>query len=424
MRQRERWMAPSGSGRRGSSYGGSHRSGGRRYRVAIALVVLVVIALGVVQILRPVPKPTYASSVQIPAATTPAPKVPWPSQGSGVLEIPGVGVLSSFGTSQPIPIASVAKMMTAYLILKDHPLALGQNGPSITLTQADYNTYRQQLAAQDSVMAVAPGEVLTEYQALEGLLLPSADNLAITLANWDAGSVTAFVAKMNATARKLGMTHTIYTDPSGLDAKTQSTPADQLKLAQLFEANPVLAQIASFPQATLPVAGVVYNVDYDLGSNGIVGIKTGSTPSGGNFAFDAQISQGPTPYSVIGVVLGQQGPQPLITALDVGKQVAASLGAEPGTQTIIRQGQAVGSLVVPGQARSVPVVADATVSMIDWQGLPTSSAVSLFHLNYPIAKGAVVGHLSITVGEQHKTIALRAGGAVNAPTLSWRLRRL
>ena len=77
-------------------------------------------------------------------------------------------------------------------------------------------------------MSVAAGERLTERRALQALLLPSANNIAAVLARWDAGPADRFVARMNSTARSLGMTHTRYTDPSGYDDATVSTAADAM----------------------------------------------------------------------------------------------------------------------------------------------------------------------------------------------------
>ena len=130
-------------------------------------------------------------------------------------------------------------------------------------------------------MPVAAGERLTERQALEALLLPSADNMAWILARWDAGSQAAFVARMNATARRLGMTGTSYTDPSGLDSSTTSTAADQVRLGMAAMRVPVLATIAAMPTAVVPVAGVVRNSNTLLGQDGIAGLKTGSTQAAG-----------------------------------------------------------------------------------------------------------------------------------------------
>ena len=87
------------------------------------------------------------------------------------------------------------------------------------------------VSSGQSVAEVKVGEVLTERQALEALLLPSANNLATLLAEWDAGSEVAFVAKMNAMARRMGLVHTRYVDASGYEPGTVSTARDQVRLA-------------------------------------------------------------------------------------------------------------------------------------------------------------------------------------------------
>src|SRR5262249_62106779 len=86
-------------------------------------------------------------------------------------------------------------------------------------------------------------------------LLPSADSMAWILARWAAGSQQAFEAKMNAAARRLGMTGTRYTDPSGLAASTVSTPADQVLLGRAVMAQPVLAGILAAPGPVGPRGG-------------------------------------------------------------------------------------------------------------------------------------------------------------------------
>ena len=147
--------------------------------------------------------------------------------------------------------------MTAYLVLRDHPLGPGEDGPTITLTAADVADTDRRRGRQESVVPVADGEQLTERQALQALLLPSANNIAAVLARWDAGSDDRFVARMNATARSLGMTHTRYTDPSGYDDATVSTAADQVRIVDRAMRLPVFASIVATPSATLPVAGTV-----------------------------------------------------------------------------------------------------------------------------------------------------------------------
>jgi hypothetical protein len=84
--------------------------------------------------------------------------------------------------------------MTAYLVLRDHPLRLGEEGPTVTLIDADVADTDRRRRQQESVLPIAAGEQLSERQALQALLLPSANNIAAVLARWAAGSADRFVA--------------------------------------------------------------------------------------------------------------------------------------------------------------------------------------------------------------------------------------
>src|SRR4029450_11873896 len=152
-------------------------------------------------------------------------------------------------------------------------------------------------------------EQLTELQALQALLLPSANNIATVLARWDARSAERVVARVNATARALGMTHTRYTDPSGYDDATVSTAADQVRIVDRAMRLPVFSSIVATPSATLPVPGPVHTTTRLLGYDGFVGVKTGSTAAaGGCFAFRAIRWIDGKRTTITGVVLGQPGP--------------------------------------------------------------------------------------------------------------------
>jgi serine-type D-Ala-D-Ala carboxypeptidase (penicillin-binding protein 5/6) len=184
------------------------------------------------------------------------PSTVWPANGQAAVQI-GQSQVHAGPHQHAAAIASVAKVMTAYLVLRDHPLGPGEEGPTITLTDADVADTERRNLQQESVVSIAAGEQLTELQALHALLLPSANNIAAVLARWDAGSSERFVARMNAAARSLGMTHTRYTDPSGYDNATVSTAADQVRLVDRAMRLPVFASIVATQSATLPVAGTV-----------------------------------------------------------------------------------------------------------------------------------------------------------------------
>src|SRR6185437_7008171 len=112
------------------------------------------------------------------------PSTVWPAYGQAAFVQTGQSQVQAGPNQHTAAIASVAKVMTAYLVLRDHPLRLGQDGPTITLADTD-----RRLRQRESIVSIAAGERLTERQALQALLLPSANNIAAALARWDAGSV-------------------------------------------------------------------------------------------------------------------------------------------------------------------------------------------------------------------------------------------
>jgi D-alanyl-D-alanine carboxypeptidase (penicillin-binding protein 5/6) len=296
----------------------------RRIRVASLLVVIAAIAAALGYQWLASSSSTAASPVDVlrsehrGALGEALPSTVWPAQGQAAFVQTGQSQIQAGPNQHAAPIASVAKVMTAYLVLRDQPLRAGEEGPTITLTDADVADTDRRRDRQESVVPIAAGEQLTERQALQALLLPSANNIAAVLARWDAGSTDRFVARMNATARSLGMTHTRYTDPSGYDDATVSTAADQVRIVDRAMRLPVFASIVATPSATLPVAGTVHNTNTLLGHNGFVGVKTGSTAAAGScLAFRAIRWIHGKRTTITGVVLGQPG----------NGQVAAGLAA-------------------------------------------------------------------------------------------------
>jgi len=229
--------------------------------------------------------------------------VRWPQQGQAALVL-GNGRPAASTYEQPAPIASLAKVMTAYLTLERYPLSGAQEGFTITVTAAQAQTEAEDAAQDESDVAVQAGEQLTERQLLEALLIPSANNIAQMLATQVAGSEARFITEMNDEARALGMAHTIYTDPSGFDPSTVSTAADQLRVFQHAMRFPVFRQIVSMSSVTLPVAGTVTNFN-PLIAEGYAG-KTGSdSAAGGCLAFFTHVTVGGRRVIAAGVVMGQ-----------------------------------------------------------------------------------------------------------------------
>jgi serine-type D-Ala-D-Ala carboxypeptidase (penicillin-binding protein 5/6) len=326
----------------------------RRIRVASLLVVIAAIAVLGYNVLASSTS-TAESPVDVPrsehrgALREAVPSTVWPADGQAAVQI-GQSQVQAGPNQHAAAIASIAKVMTAYLVLRDHPLRPGQEGPTITLTDADVADTDRRRRQGESVVSIAAGEQLTERQALQALLLPSANNIAAVLARWDAGSEDRFVARMNATARSLGMTHTRYTDPSGYDDTTVSTAADQVRIVDRAMRLPVFASIVATPSATLPVAGTVHNTNRLLGHNGFVGVKTGSTAAaGGCFAFRAILWIDGKRTTITGVVLGQPGDDQVAAGLAAADAMVDRIAGDRATPDL--EPRTLPPLTAPGSQR-------------------------------------------------------------------------
>ena len=309
----------------------------RRRRLLVGVVLVLLLAQPAGQVLND------TSQARAPTARmrhhqrrTYVPAVSWPRQGQAAFVL-GDGRPAASPHEQPVPIASLAKVMTAYLTLKRYPLSGAQDGFTISVTAAQAQAEVQDAAQGQSVVAVRAGEQLTERELLEALLIPSGNNIARMLAALVAGSETRFIAEMNAEARMLGMDHTIYTDPSGFDPSTVSTAADQLRVFRRAMRFPVFRQIVSMASVTLPVAGTLTNYN-PLIAEGYAG-KTGSDSAAkGCLAFFTHVTVGGHGLTAVGVVLGQgQGsdtPVILAAAGEAAKQLVESVAAAIRMRTI------------------------------------------------------------------------------------------
>ena len=314
-------------------------------RVGVVLL-LIVVAASAFNYLRPIPA-VAATHLLHPTEVVPgtAPSLPWPSRGSGAIAVSGLGFVGTSGNEQAIPAASVTKVMTALVVLEDSKLKKGETGANITITDADIRSYEADLADMQSVVKVQAGEQLTLFQVLEGMLIPSGNNLAETAARWDAGSIDAFVAKMNKRAAELHLSHTKFADTSGASASSVSTPTDLTTLGMVAMLNEVFAQIVALGQANLPVAGTVYNVNGLLGQGGIIGIKTGSgLNTGANFLFAANVTVDSRTIVVYGCVMGQPTLQ---IAFATAQALIAAASPALHVRRVIARNQSVAKYTTP-----------------------------------------------------------------------------
>jgi serine-type D-Ala-D-Ala carboxypeptidase (penicillin-binding protein 5/6) len=394
-----------------------------KVKVALLLAAAVV-AVGVVNYLRPIPAVAATSALRaqdvVPGT---APNIPWPSGGSAVIGAAGLGLIASSGNEKPLSAASVTKVMTALVILTDKPLKKDETGPTITITDADVQAYLAGQANKESVVAVQSGEQLTEFQLLQGLLIPSANNFAETLARWDAGSIEAFVAVMNKRAAELHMTQTTFTDTSGASPATTSTPSDLMRLGMEAMKLDVFAQIVGMAQADLPVAGRVYNVDGVLDQSGIIGIKTGSgLAEGANFLFAANASIDGQTVTLYGCVMGLPT---LARAFAAAKSLIASMRSNLHVRRIIAKNQAVASFATPWGGQS-DLLSTVDVDLIEWPGMIVRQRLDApaMVVDKPIAPGTRAGSEHVVLGDYTLDVELVTGSPLYPPGRAWRLTRI
>ncbi len=395
-----------------------HTPARRHSRVRPLIIGLAVVLLiaGIINYCRPLPQPT-AKLTLAPATPAVSPTLAWPDQGQASAAATNYGPLGTSGTVTPLATASIAKVITALCVLNKQPLALGHSGPTYTISPADVAIYQTYLAENGSLIPVTEGEKLTEYQALEALMIPSANNIADSLVRWVFGSQAAYKTYATQFLQSHGFTATqIGPDASGFDPGTVSTASDLATLGQLALKNPVLLEIAGKRSTTLPIVGTVSNYDTVLGVNGITGLKTGNNDSDpGAFLFTANLIVNGTTVPVTGAVMGAPD---LNTALQSSTRLVASLAHGFSEIAIASANEPVGKVTTAWGA-SATIVSKQAVAFVRWNANPV---VEKHQLN-PQVRSGKIGTLTVSAGRIRTGTDLLLAKPLAGPSFWWRLTR-
>ncbi|KOY54385.1 penicillin-binding protein [Streptomyces sp. XY332] len=411
------------------------RTAVRRVKIWTPILLLLAGAVTVAQLLRPLPAPQIVAAEQAHTLDGQF-SVPWPAKGQGAVRVPGSGDVGAFGEQKPVPTASVAKVMTAYVILKGHPLRKGEAGPQIEI---DTKAVADGTSEHESrVEGLVAGTKFSQQDMLKMLMIPSGNNIARLLARWDAGTdaEAAFVAKMNAAAKELGMENTTYTDPSGLDAATVSTAADQLKLAEAVMKDEAFRSVVALPSAEIKgLSTPLINNNTLLSANGlsIRGIKTGSsTPAGGTLMWAAYKSVGDETPLILGTLMDQHvdgpdlnGENSLKLVLANSKKIIEAVRQALASAPVVRKGQTVGH-VDDGLGGRTPLVAtkDLNVIGVPGQQLKLTLRPGASGTPHAAKAGTEVGVLTAGDGEGAKSVPVAVATDLAEPSFGARVTRL
>lgn len=392
-------------------------------RFLYILLVLVLLGGGYAGWALNKPLPTLQPTSTLGTALAPASAaLPWPDYGEAAVGAVGFGTLASHGKQTPLPTASVAKTLTALAVLKKKPLQLGQSGPAITINAADVQFYRSYVAKDGSVVPVNYGEKISEYQALQGLLLASGNNLADTLAIWAFGSLPAYTDYANQLARDMGLHDTHIADASGFAPATVSTASDLVVLGEAVLKNPVLKQIVGQHQANIPVAGTIHNVNWLLGQDGISGIKTGNTDEAGGVFLAAGTYPVADSHRKVTIVVAVMGGAHLKQAMNDSVPLMKAAQTNFSEQPVVAAGDVVGYYNTPWGS-SANIVATANLTSFIWKGTAPKLQLKLNPQQPPAAAGTTVGTLTLAAATDTKaqTVPVALQHPLDTPSWRWRL---
>ena len=304
------------------------------------------------------------STVTTLASTTPVPyslRLPWPSIASAAVAVPSLSIAATSAHQPVVPIASITKLMTAWVVLQKLPLGLNERGPCRQVSASDVALYNHDVATDQSSVKVALGENLCAGMLLRGMLVHSAGNYAEMLIELTHMSDGQFVAAMNQTATLFGLKHTHYVDYSGISAGDVSTAQEQSVVAvNLMSNEPVVRQIVALPAVKLPVAGTVISYTPYEGQYGVVGVKSGYTiPAGGCDVMAINVNINHTQIPIYAVVIGVHGANAINRSGFIGLQLLDMIRSRIRVETT-SAGRAVKWIGWPGYVNTTTTTTTTT----------------------------------------------------------------
>ena len=408
------------------------RTGGRMLRRFALWLVVLVAGVGAGVLVYRAHHLVVALEVQSVAThiqTNAVKPLAWPEYGQSAIATPTYGVIETHGETTPHPTASTAKVITMLAVLEKKPLQRGESGPILTMKQADVESHAWYVAHNGSNTPVYTGLQLTQYQAIQAVLLASSNNMADTLALWAFGSLDAYHAYANAMVRGWGLEDTtVGGDASGLSPLTTSTASDLARIALRVLDQPVLAEIVSQAEADVPGAGVIYNTNRLLKQGNIVGLKTGETvEAGGNFMLAGTQGHGTQSQQIVVVVMGA----PLASvAIDDSYKLYQSALKNFEYREVLAEGAPVARIRLPWQDEVADIIAAQSVRGWMWADRPpTVSYVSpdVIEADRMGVAPNIAGPVRVTFGGDNtgttRSVPSRVETPVSLPPFWWRAWR-
>jgi len=402
----------------------------RRRVTGLVVLLVIVAAVGTylpLTLLAPLSPATLSSTK--PSFTQPGAVVlTLPSVGEAAVSVTGAeayprtvgtnGILASSGGASPLPIASISKLITALVVLDAKPLTGTDPGPTLTFSKADHDLYDQYYVLGASIEPMKTGSTLSEHDALALMLVASACNYADAVSTWAFGSRARYLSAVKSWLATHGLTNTTIVEPTGIDPRNVSTPADLIAIGKLAIMNPAVAAIVGSRSITVPGVGSLSNNNISLGSEGINGIKTGTLDTvGSSLLFSATADVGlAKPITIVGVILGGESRESVDRAAQL---MVRSIRSGFHTVQLVGDGTVVGrySTTWKDGAR---VVTGSRASVLTWSDAPITSKMTIKPVT-TATDGSTVGSLDFVVDGAPIAVPLVLDGSISGPDGWWRL---
>jgi D-alanyl-D-alanine carboxypeptidase (penicillin-binding protein 5/6) len=328
-------------------------------------------------------------------------------------------VLYEENANVPLPTASMAKMMTALIVMEDIQAGRLHLNDSVTTSARASKMGGSQIYAKE-------GQVFPVQTLLAALMIQSANDAAEMLAEKVAGSAEAFADIMNQKAKQLGLTQSTFFDPHGLpnpnpQLNDKMSAHDLAILGVELMKYPLMREYAKTP--TMPFSNGTFtagltNPNHLINPHKVnyydaaTGIKTGySGPAG--YCVTASAKRGD--MELICVVMGARMSNGPASSFGIAQRLMATAFAQYSMSTVLKKGARVGdATVVDGAAKTVPAVAAADAKALVKRGEEGQVKVA-FHagsVTAPVRAGQAVGSVTVTGPGMSMKVGAVAGGNV------------
>ena len=325
--------------------------------------------------------------------------------------------IESTGDEEPLPMASVAKVVTALVLLEEHPMEPGSDGATITMGEADLQYYWDMVAEQGSLTDVRAGAQLTQRELMERMLVVSSGNAALSLANWGFGSQDAYVEAANSWIAEQGLESMTVVDPVGISADSVATAADMARLARIAYENETVRQLLAIERIEV-FGSWVANTNPLLGEDGVTGGKTGALfASGSNLMLFADREVAGTRVPVVSVIVGVTGTTTTSTAsLSLLDQAYAGFRE----QVVLPEGTVVGEYHPEWSDQVITASTAEDLTAVTWKGIEVPTAVLLQDVE-PSTLSASPGNITVSSFGTTTSVDVKTDGVIAPPDFLWRL---